>query len=379
MSSRDYTTFRPPVARFGDRGAAAPLRIAFLIGSTDISGGTYVILQHILEAEDRGDEVTVVPFFPPTAESVRWHPAFERLRLAKIDELAGERFDLALATWWRTVYELDRVDATHYAYFVQSVESRFYEEDDPRAARFADASYDLPLPVITETPWIQWYLAFTHQRPSFLVPNGIDKGLFTPVGPRTVESSSAGLRVLVEGPLGVPMKNVEQTIDLVKQSGVADTWLLTSSNVAAVDGVERVFSRIPITATPAVYRSCDVIVKLSLVEGMFGPPLEMFHCGGTAICWDVTGHEDYVRNGENGLVVACHDLEATLEAIRYLAAEPFELARLRRGALRTAARWPSWKDSSARFHDALQVIVRQPEADLEDAWRRTAAGRASLG
>jgi hypothetical protein len=41
--------------------------------------------------------------------------------------------------------------------------------------------------------------------------------------------------------------------------------------------------------TPLVYRSCDILGKLSYVEGMFGPPLEMFHCGWTAIVYNVTG------------------------------------------------------------------------------------------
>jgi hypothetical protein len=36
---------------------------------------------------------------------------------------------------------------------------------------------------------------------------------------------------------------------------------------------------------------------------MFGPPLEMFHCGGTAIVYDVTGHDEYIRHGVNSLVV----------------------------------------------------------------------------
>jgi hypothetical protein len=52
----------------------------------------------------------------------------------------------------------------------------------------------------------------------------------------------------------------------------------------------------------SVYRSCDDILKLSLVESMFGPPLEMFHCGGTAIVYNVTGHDEYIVHGRNALV-----------------------------------------------------------------------------
>ena len=82
---------------------------------------------------------------------------------------------------------------------------------------------------------------------------------------------------------------------------------MTASAVEAVAGVDRVFSRVPILETPRVYRSCDVLVKLSYIEGMFGPPLEMFHCGGTAIVYRVTGHEQYIRHDDNSLVVTPDD------------------------------------------------------------------------
>jgi glycosyltransferase involved in cell wall biosynthesis len=107
----------------------------------------------------------------------------------------------------------------------------------------------------------------------------------------------------VEGPLGVSYKNVEKTIELCRQAEVDEIWLLTSSEVTDYPGVNRCFSRVPITETAAIYRSCDLLVKLSYVEGMFGPPLEMFHCGGTALVYDVTGHDEYIRHQQNSIVV----------------------------------------------------------------------------
>jgi len=374
----DFTRFRPQPARFGVENDRRRLNVLFLLGSTDISGGTYVILQHVLEAEARGDEVTIVPMFEPNATSTRWHPAYEGLRLASFEEIADEEFDIAVATWWRTVYELHRVRARHFAYLVQSIESRFYEESDTEIRRLADSTYDLPISVITETPWIQWYLAIEHNRPSFLVPNGIEKSLYSPVGPVMAPRMQTGLRVLIEGPVDVPMKNVEQTIEIVAGAGPSETWLMTSSDVDVIEGVDRVFSRVPITTAPAVYRSCDVLVKLSLVEGMFGPPLEMFHCGGTTVCWDVTGHEDYVKNGENGLVVETGNVQGTVDAVSYLRDQRFELRRLQLGALETAARWPSWAESSRMFHEALEVIARQPERSHREMMSAIAHARAAL-
>lgn len=358
-----YRRFRPPVATFGQTDAARPLKIAFLIGSTDISGGTYVILQHALHAVEQGHEVTLVPFFPAHAESTGWHPAYERLRVAGADEVAGEEFDLALATWWRTVYELWKVRARNYAYFVQSVESRFYPPSEEQVRRLADETYGIGLPVVTISSWLQWFLALEHDRASFVVRNGIDKRLFSHLGPALADRVPGELRVLVEGPVDVPMKNVPRTVELAREAEADEVWLLTSSPVDEVAGVDHVSSRVPVTATAAIYRSCDVLVKLSYVEGMAGPPLEMFHCGGTAVSWDVTGHEEYLRNGVNGFVAELGDEAAVVEALRTLRKDERRLARMRRAALETAAKWPSWDESSARFRIALEVLGRQAPHD----------------
>ena len=53
------------------------------------------------------------------------------------------------------------------------------------------------------------------------------------------------------------------------------------------------------------------MLKLSRVEGMFGPPLEGFHMGATCVVTAVTGHEEYVEHGENGLVVDWDDVRGT--------------------------------------------------------------------
>ena len=136
---------------------------------------------------------------------------------------------------------------------------------------------------------------------------------------------------------------------------------MTPSSIKSYDGVSRVFSKVPILETARVYRSCDVLVKLSYVEGMFGPPLEMFHCGGTSITYDVTGHDEYIKNGENAIVIPTDHEEEVVEAINRLKLDKNELARLKKNAAQTAAEWPDWEMSSAAFIRALSDIAGRPE------------------
>jgi len=347
----------------------APLRLAFLVGSLDISGGTYVILQHALYAQRHGADVTLLVQFRSDGEFLRWHPALSELRIVHLDELVdgtgdGLEFDVAIATFWRTVYELPQVRSRHYAYLVQSIESRFYGgSDEQDVVPIVELTYTFDLPVITIARWMQAYLAFRHERPGFLVRNGVRKDVYSPVGPKADPNPAQPFRVLLEGAVDVPMKNIATSVRVARSAGADEVWLLTPSDVASVPGVDRVFSRIAIGETAAVYRSCPVLLKLSLVEGMYGPPLEMFHCGGTVVTNDVTGHDEYVRDHENGLVVPMYDDDAATDALARLKHDPALLVRLRAGALRTARAWPDWDRSSEDFLQVVRLVARQPARD----------------
>jgi glycosyltransferase involved in cell wall biosynthesis len=124
-----------------------------------------------------------------------------------------------------------------------------------------------------------------------------------------------------------------------------------------------VFERVSVESTPTVYRSCDVLVKLSQVEGMYGPPLEMFHCGGTTVTYDVTGHEEYVEDGTNGIVVTMNDEQGVIDAVRRLKRDRSLLNRLRAGALATAATWPDWSESSSHFGRLIASVAHLPGPD----------------
>lgn len=342
------------------------MKLCVLMGSADISGGSYVIFEHCLHLAEAGFAVTIVTLDPLPDRPVPWHRALARLRFASFEAVAEERFDLALATWWKTIYELHRIEADRYAYFVQSIESWFYPDSDAAVRNLVNATYLLPLPGITEARWIRDHLRHRFGHAYHLVPNGCSKANYAADGPRIAPREPGRLRILVEGPLGVDFKNVARTIALARRAGIGEIWLLTSSAVDRYPGVARVFSRIPAADCAAVYRSCDVLLKLSLVEGMFGPPLEMFHCGGTAIVYDVSGHDEYIEHDVNALVVGTGDEAGVIAAVQRLRDEPGLLPRLTGGAARTAAAWPDWVETSAGFAAALRAIAAAtPAIDRE--------------
>lgn len=337
------------------------MKVCFIIGSPDISGGTYVIFQHALHLKlKKGCHVDIVPMFPATPENLAWHPdAASNLNFISFEEAANHLYDVAILTWWKTTLEAYRVNAGHYIYFVQSIESWFYPKEEGPLRKLVDATYTHNLPVITEANWIKDHLYTNYTVTSWLVLNGVRKDIYKPYGDKFEKKSDGHFRVLLEGPVNVDFKNVPKTVALCRRSKADEVWLLTSSDVSAFEGVDRVFSRVPIHETAKIYRSCDVIVKLSYVEGMFGPPLEMFHCGGTAIVYNVTGHDEYIQHQINGLVVRKDDDEKVVDYLNMLKSNNQKLQELKYEALKTAFDWPDWNTCSAHFYTAVKEIVQQ--------------------
>jgi hypothetical protein len=285
----------------------------------------------------------------------------EGVEVLGLEEARGRRFDVAVATWWETAYELFSLDAGRYAYFVQSMEDRFYEPGDVHRL-LAAATHNLPVSFITEARWIASLLRDLNPASRvFVVRNGVAKDVFTiPTALRT--SRTGPLRILIEGHPGVRFKGVDDALTAVGQmTEAAETTLVSpvSWNLDD-DSAIRVVGPITRNEIAGLYAATDVVLKLSRVEGMFGPPLEGFHLGATCVVTPVTGHDEYVVHKWNGVVVDWDDLAGTARWLDILARDRRFLHLLRSNALATARSWPSWRQSSQFMAAALRRISQLP-------------------
>ncbi len=359
---RSNSTRRKIVQTWNRIKAKQNIKIAFLLGLPEISGGSYVIFEHAIRLKKKGYQVFILTEEQIDPTRYSWHPDAGELEWITFDNASHLKFDYAIATWWRSTLHLQYVNANTYLYIVQSIESRFFPGDEQISGeekayrRLCENTYLFPLPIITEARWIRKYLSDKYGHDGFLVLNGIRKDLYNLSDDCHASRKPGCLRVLVEGQLGVGYKNVEKTIELCCRSEADEVWLLTSSKIESYPGVDQVFSKVPIWKTPQIYRSCDVLVKLSYVEGMFGPPLEMFHCGGTAIVYNVTGHNEYIHHDVNSFVVKMNDESHVIELLNLLKNKPEVLDRLKNGAKETAKRWPDWNKSSRNFEKTLRKL-----------------------
>jgi glycosyltransferase involved in cell wall biosynthesis len=274
----------------------------------------------------------------------------------------AERYDVAVATWWETTFTLFELSAERYAYFVQSLEDRFYHHD--QAERLGAAlTLDLPVAFITEARWILDTLAALRpDAPCYLVRNGVDKRVFAPLE-RVTPSISEPLRVLIEGSPTAWFKHVHRSIEAAAAMRERHRVTVVCSDRKALGDVEadEVVGPLDHRQMAELYQHTDVVLKLSSVEGVFGPPLEGFHLGATCVVTPVTGYEEYVEHGFNGLVTDWDDVYGTARQLDLLARDRELLHFLRTNALETARAWPDWAQSTQFMAAALFKIRREPQ------------------
>lgn len=337
------------------------MKVAFLLNDLQLSGGVGVVVHHARELVLRhGHDVTLV--LVNEQDQPPWE--FDGLAHLHVEGLAdarGERFDIAIATWWETCFTLFELSADRYVSFIQSFEDRFYPPGSPERGGAA-LTHDLPVSFVTEARWIADTLAqLRPEAPCHLVRNGIDKDVFA--SPPQLDVRLDGpLRIVVEGNPDVWFKGVGEALESVRlmREPRHVTLVGNGGGRKRPDAVDEVVGPLTHRQMAELYAASDVVLKLSRVEGMYGPPLEGFHMGATCVTTPVTGHDEYVEHGWNAMVVDWDDLRGTARQLDLLARDRRLLHFLRTNALETARGWPAWEQSGTFMAAALEAIHRAP-------------------
>jgi O-antigen biosynthesis protein len=338
------------------------LRVAFLLNDLQLSGGVGVVVEHARQLSHRhGFDVMLV--LAREQEEPPWrYRGLTDIPVETLPQARHEEFDVAVATWWETAFSLFELRAARYAYFVQSLEDRFYHPDEAERIG-ASLTMDLPVDFITEARWIADTIRGTRPEARvFYVRNGIDKHAF-PLPGRLDVRRRGPLRVLVEGNAGVWFKGVESAA--YAAAAMKEPHHVTLVVPDAEDSglelpADELTGALPREQMSELYGRTDVVLKMSSVEGMFGPPLEGMHRGATCVVSPVTGHDEYVEHGWNGLVTDWDDLRGTARELDLLAADRRYLHFLRANAVETARAWPSWEQSGMFMAAALRRIAELP-------------------
>ena len=108
------------------------MKIAFVLPSDLLSGGNLVVYEHAKALKQLGHDIGII-FSNWKSNPNAKDPAARRLTGNPIwfnslghdfpaidwDSAKSQKFDLVIATWWETAYQIFELDSTHKAYFVQ--------------------------------------------------------------------------------------------------------------------------------------------------------------------------------------------------------------------------------------------------------------------
>jgi glycosyltransferase involved in cell wall biosynthesis len=180
----------------------------------------------------------------------------------------------------------------------------------------------------------------------------------------TEKSIPDGIRILVEGPIGIDFKGVKEALDIAIKAG-CEVWFVEGKNKAPVLDrfcAHRIFGCVPIDKMKYIYSSCDILLKLSRVESFAYPPLEMMACGGIPVVGDVEGIHEYMIDGYNGFIVNPSDGHGIVKLLERLINDGELRDRIKRGCRETVAKYSCWEKQI----DALERFLCEKTAPVQD-------------
>lgn len=354
------------------------MKICFLLPINGISGGIFVTYTHALALQAAGHDVSVAFEVFNGKDDIKYFNRDVSLKIKSLEDACRDEFDVVICTWWETYFSSMSIPAKKYMYFCQSDERKFYSEEDFLNRSFVALTYmGSNVGVITEAKWIKSFLENEFCARVEYAPNGVDLKLFNPQIAPLENKAEGRLRILIEGPGSIGFKRVDDAFKIVNHFPDAEVWYVASDGVSRPDWkYDRMFTGVPYSKMAEIYRSCDILVKVSAVEGFFGPPLEMMACGGCCLVSNVTGYDEYIIDNENALVIPIGDIQSGREALnRLLNDSDLRKSLIKRGL--ETAKAMSWDMQTPKFAAAITSLFNAI-GDVKDVEKKSAGLQLQL-
>ncbi len=288
--------------------------IAFVLPSTQTSGGVLVALKHATVLRDAGYDVLILneDFSEDDIEYLGETMPVVSIRMSQIHA----SFNQMVATLWSTTNFIRTYPAiSQRSYLVQNFETNFSQPG--HIFRFsANQTYSLDdMRYLTISRWCEEWLRDKYGRQVEYVPNGIEFARF-PIQERSFNKER--VRILIEGNSDDYYKNVDEAFKIVEKLDERKYEIWFMSYQGKPKGwyrVDKFLHRVPYADVPEVYLACDILLKTSILESFSYPPLEMMATGGYVVAVPNEGNVEYLRDGKNCLFYERGNIDVAVEAI----------------------------------------------------------------
>lgn len=292
--------------------------IAFVLPTTNISGGVNVVLKHISILKNKGYDVFIINNDVVNDNIINKDGEIDVLSYQKI-KFAG-RIDTMVATLWDTLkIPLKYYNVKNIKYFVQNFETDFmpYGQYAKSLANRTYATYK-DISYITISKWCQKWLWEDYGKKSMFAPNGINLNQF-PYKERKFDGKK--IKILVEGNSKDYYKNVDESFRIVEKldkNKFEIHFLSYQGEPKKWYYVDKFMHKVPYDEVGKVYQNADILIKSSLLESFSYPPLEMMCTGGLVVAVANDGNVEYLKDHENCLFYEQGNIDDAVNKINEL-------------------------------------------------------------
>ncbi len=312
--------------------------IAFVLPTTNISGGVNVIIKHCNILKKHGYDVFIITMGDDDTNIVN--------NDGELDVITSEHYkkydkvichiDKMVASLWSTLYYcLDYRNVDKIAYLVQNYETNFMEYGN-YLKEIANSTYSIDkIEYLTISKWCEDWLINDFEREVKYAPNGIKLEQF----PIVERKFNGKIKILIEGNSDDYYKNVDESFKIVEKLDKEKYEI----NFLSYQGepkkwycVDNFMHKVPYDEVGKVYGSCDILIKSSILESFSYPPLEMMATGGIAVVAPNEGNVEYLKNEDNCLLYEQGNIAQAVEQIERIRKDKELREKLIKGGLKTA-------------------------------------------
>jgi glycosyltransferase involved in cell wall biosynthesis len=223
-----------------------------------------------------------------------------------------------------------------------------------------DLTQRLPVTIAVNSTWTQNRLRRGRGGDFPVIPNGVDRQIFRPDGPRLSRDATFTIVTVGRKHLCKGLADLIQALNLLagnRPGREFQLWVITQDDLDFSEAhfPVRTFKPTSDGEIALAMRSADVLVHASWYEGFGLPPLEAMACGTPGVITDSGGVREYAVHNVNCLLTPPRDQAKLAGAIANLMDNPDLLNRLKAAGEATAARFP-WERSA----ELLEAVLKTP-------------------
>ena len=308
--------------------------IAFVLPTTNISGGVNVIIKHCNILKKNGFDVFIINMDNNSNNIINNDGEIDVV-CGNINLLNCHVYKMVASLWSTLYYCIGYHNVDKVAYLVQNFETNFMNYGN-YMKQTANSTYSMDkVEYLTISKWCENWLTNDFERKVKYVPNGIKLEQF----PKVNRKFDGKIKILIEGNSDDYYKNVDESFKIVEKldkSKYEINFLSYQGEPKKWYYVDNFMHKVPYDEVGKIYGSCDILIKSSILESFSYPPLEMMATGGIAIVAPNEGNVEYLKDNENCLLYEQGNIEEAVEKIELIRKDKKIREKLIKGGIKTA-------------------------------------------